>query len=256
WDPHPGRLFSTWLDPNLLGGFFVLAIAVLVGAPRTARPVRKFFLLVAGALLVLAVVLTKSRTSLLALAAVGGTSLLILRSWRRWFPLATAAALGLLLVPSFAVRLRGFSAADPTASLRLQSWGQALQQFSKFPLFGTGYNAYGFEQLAAGNIGNLALHSRAGADNSFLTLGATTGVWGSVILFLLLNALLWILLRRWRRDPPTRALLPVVLSAFVAFLVHAQFVHSLVYVHLLVPFILLLSGALRSDNSRQESLPT
>ncbi|MDP3685338.1 MAG: glycosyltransferase family 2 protein, partial [bacterium] len=53
-DPHPGRLFSTWLDPNLLGGVFVLAIAVLVGAPRSARPDRKFFLRVAGALLVLA----------------------------------------------------------------------------------------------------------------------------------------------------------------------------------------------------------
>lgn len=250
WDPHPGRLFSTWLDPNLLGGLFVMALAVLVSVPAIPRVAARLFLLVAGILLTVALVLTQSRTSLVALLAVLGLSFGLLRPWRRWFPLVTAAAAGLLLVPSFVARIQHLNVTDPTVALRVQSWSQALEHFSQAPLFGVGYNAYGFEQLMAGNIASLALHSRGGADNSFLTFGATTGLWGITFLLFLLNALVWVLLRKTKEQ--RGGVLPAMaLLAFSGMVVHAQFVHSLVYIHLLVPLTLLLSGSMHPPKDSQ-----
>lgn len=246
WDPHPGRLFSTWLDPNLLGGFFVLALSILLTFPLTRKRSARFALLCAGAVIVSALLLTKSRASLGALFVVGGLSVLFLRSWRRVFPLAAGAVAGLVFVPSFLTRLQSLSATDPTVSLRIQSWQQALEYVMHFPLFGIGYNAYGIEQLTAGNIGTLALHSRAGAESSLLTLLATTGTWGGALLFLILNVLVWRLLRdaRDRRQASFAVIALVVLAGGIA---HAQFVHSLLYIHILVPLVLILAIAVRSS---------
>lgn len=246
FDPHPSRLFSTWLDPNLLGGLFVLVLAVLLGWAGAAHGSGWWFrpgMLLAGVLALAALFLTKSRTSLLALAVVALAALLLQRPWRRMVAVASAGLIGLALLPGLAARLGAISFEDPTTALRFSSWRQALEQWTNFPVFGLGYNAYGAEQLAVGNIRNPAIHSRAGADNSFLTLAATTGVWGIAFSLVAIGAAVWGLLRMGRRS-----LLgyPAVL-ALVGLTAHAQFVHSLTYVHLAVPLALLIAGAVREQ---------
>lgn len=37
WDPHQFRLFSTWLDPNFLGMFFVMALGLILGELSSIR---------------------------------------------------------------------------------------------------------------------------------------------------------------------------------------------------------------------------
>lgn len=246
FDPHPGRLFSTWLDPNLLGGFLAVVLAVFLGLKKSTgdrhSALTRLAFVVFGVALLAALLLTKSRSSLMALAAAAAASLIVARPWRRLVAACSLGALGLVLVPGFGARLGALSAADPTAQLRVESWRQAIEHAQTFPLFGVGYNAYAFEQLAAGNIRTVRIHSRAGADNSLLTLLATTGFWGASILGTLVAASLWTLVRRARARS---ALATPALLALFALLAHAQFVHSLVYVHLAVPLALLLGVAFK-----------
>lgn len=253
WDPHPGRLFATWLDPNLLGGLFLLAGAVLLAARGAVRRGVRVGAAVSGVLLLLALVLTKSRTSLVALGVLALLSVPLLRPWRRLWTLGAVGALGLILVPSFLGRLLTLSSGDPTSALRLHSWGEAVEHWERSPLFGLGYNAYGFEQLASGNIQSLALHSRSGADNSFLTFLATTGAWGVSVMLAGVLVVVVALFHRARAAPnahlPAPWLSSAALLALVGLLAHAQFVHSLAYVHLLVPLALLLAAALKAPNS-------
>lgn len=269
WDPHVGRLFSTWLDPNLQGGLFVLAAAVLLSLPAPRSSLPKLTLIACGIVILLALVLTKSRTTMVALLAVIVAYVMVgMRragphaprsrggvGWRRLTTLATAGVLSLALVPTFASRFRSLNLADPTARLRIESWAQALQHAADAPLFGIGYNAYGFEQLAAGNIRDLAIHSRAGAENSLLTFLATTGVWGVAMLGVLLLVLFWSLLRGTSSTasglPPGAWMSRAAFLGLIGLLVHAQFVHSLAYIHLAVPLSLLVAAAFSSSRRLQ-----
>lgn len=251
FDPHQGRLFASWMDPNLLGGFFVVALAALLGIRGTTGLSRRWAVaaLCAGSVIVGALVLTKSRTSLLAAVAAAGLALLLARPWRRLLALGSLGLLGLALLPALAGRLTTFSTEDPTARLRLTSWTQAVEHLRRFPWFGTGYNAYGFEQLAAGNLHSLTIHSRAGADNSFLTFAATTGIWGSALLGVGLLAAFWSLARA-----PGRWGLPAAL-ALAGLVAHSQFVNSLLYVHLAVPTALLIAAAMSTKHRTPNTVP-
>lgn len=241
WDPHVGRAFATWLDPNLLGGLFVLALGALLAAPRVLPLSGRFLLLVSGGLLIVGLVFTQSRTSLVALLAVLALSVFLMRSWRRAVPLLGFGVLSLALVPSFLARVQSLSAMDPTAALRFHSWQQALETFNRAPVFGIGYNAYMFEQLSRGAIADFSLHSKSGAESSMLTLLATTGGWGGVLALILATVSVWILLRCLRGTEASAWLARAALLALAGLLVHAQFVHSLAYVHLAVPLALLVS---------------
>lgn len=252
FDPHQGRLFSTWLDPNLLGGFLAVALAVLLGITQVRgkryRAAEGVALFAAGGVTLAALVLTKSRTSLAALLVALLGSALIVRPWRRIVAVVSVGALGLVLVPGLGARFASLASLDPTAQLRVESWRQAAQHIANFPVFGVGYNAYAFEQLAAGNIGTLAIHSRAGADNSLLTFAATTGLWGVGMLGILIISVLWALALKVKTGLTVAA--PALL-ALLTLLAHAQFVHSLVYVHLAVPLALLLGAAFIPRSSRE-----
>lgn len=279
WDPHVGRLFSTWLDPNLFGGMLVLGVAALLTLPLPKRIVARLAALGGGSLIIAALVLTKSRTALLALGIVLAASVVVARPWRRLFVLTAGLALVLILTPSAVSRLttvtgldptsllRSFplrshrsyagqvAGQDPTAALRVRSWQQAIEQTQRAPVFGLGYNAYGLEQRAVGNIQATQLHSWAGADSSPLTFLATTGVWGTALLLTLLLGTLWALLRRGRsvssRSAATAWTARAAFLSLFGIFVHAQFVHSLVYIHLAAPLALLLGASLAGSRSSE-----
>jgi O-antigen ligase len=258
WDPHQGRLFSTWLDPNLFGGMLVLGVAVLQTLPLPKRIFARLAVLGGSVAILVALMLTKSRTSLMAFLVLLVTSVLIARPWRRLSLLIAGAALGLILTPSFLSRVTTINRLDPTTGLRVLSWQQAIAQSLRAPTFGLGYNTYGVEQLAVGNIQTAQLHSWAGADSSPLTILATTGMWGVTLFSVLLSAAAWALLRRCLgtphsallasrgtqnrfRTPPWAA--GAAFLGLVGLFVHAQFVQSLLAVQLAVPLALLLAAA-------------
>jgi len=88
WDDHYYRLISTIFDPGFTGLLFTLGYLFLQQAtPQVRKPLRRYLQLL-SLLMVLAVLLTYSRASYIAL----GVSLALL-AWRSWSSLQKKAAL-------------------------------------------------------------------------------------------------------------------------------------------------------------------
>ncbi|MEX2055242.1 MAG: O-antigen ligase family protein [Candidatus Andersenbacteria bacterium] len=250
WDPHEGRLVSTWLDPNFMGGLFVISLPWLVTFYWhyfTTTHSRVGVLTVAGVLCA-ALVATQSRSAVVALVVgVLVSSPLYLaygmrqRSIRR---LVATVSLVVILVVSMAIgarwlrdRLGGIIMYDPTVEVRLQALPLVWEVASAHSVTGVGYNAYQFAAREAGLIGSFTIHSRAGADNSLLTLWVATGIPG-VLLFV------WpwlVIVGQQLRRFITHDFLPALglITSLLVWLLHAQFVNSLLYAHLLLAVVIL-----------------
>jgi O-antigen ligase len=241
WDPHRGRLFSTWLDPNLLGGFFLLILPALFVWAKHSLLAR-----FAAPLVLLALLLTQSRSSFLALFL----SLLILSPFLllpkppKPLPLLSILSLVitclLLAFLFFPARLFGLLHLDATVQLRAESLRAAWPLAEEHALFGLGYNLYQFTPSAAGfaSSNSPLLHSRAGTDNSFLNLWLTTGLPGLLLFLSFWFTLLRRLLVTFSPFPLAAAL------GLLGFLLQANFVNSLFYSHLLLTALLLAALAL------------
>jgi putative inorganic carbon (HCO3(-)) transporter len=150
------RIYSTFDNPNLLGGFLlpVLPIAV-VALLRWREPLRRIYALLALLLGVAAMVLTYSRGAwmgmVLALAAIG--LFLVLRLsrswpplWRRLFPILLlaggTAALVVLVAAVEPLRVRVLSLVagreDSSNNFRLNVWSAALEMIQDRPVLGIG----------------------------------------------------------------------------------------------------------------------
>jgi len=247
WDPHQGRLVSTWLDPNFFGGFLIIVIpwlTVLAMRRRNSRILHtSYFILLSAALASL--LLTQSRSSFIAL----GSSLLIFSPfliyyWRK--NVVAIITISLLLAGFTGLaglllgdRALGLLTIDPTATLRLESLKNVWMLAQGNALIGVGYNAYQFAAQRAELISNFSIHSRAGADNSWLTLWVTTGIAG-VLLF----ALPWVyiaalFLRKVIKNRNIYAMAGVI--SLTALLIHSQFVNSFLYSHLMITMIIIIA---------------
>ncbi|PIT98423.1 MAG: hypothetical protein COT71_00840 [Candidatus Andersenbacteria bacterium CG10_big_fil_rev_8_21_14_0_10_54_11] len=308
WDPHQGRLVSTWLDPNYFGAACVMmacyaaawSLNTLSGKaqstklksqilpnsekrntpPRLVRAfgrvftvlfgfwtvwiprihsgklarVWSFFLIAASLAALLA---TQSRGSFIAAAAAAlifipaaAPSLQRLSASRRRAVsiLAIAAALTVAAaMPLLHQRLTGLLWPDATYNLRRDALSAVWPLAREHTLLGVGYNTYQFTARQVGLINDFTVHSRAGADNSYLTLWITTGLPG-LVLFLLPAAAVTrsLIVRAWRTADPYPA---AAAAAAAALAVHALFVNSLLYSHLLLILSLIIAAALSQRNN-------
>lgn len=198
YDPHKNRVFSTFLDPNLLGAFLNFGLVTLIYELLNKKftTVKNFlkenkldllWTIISSA----AVLLTFSRSaylmlvvSLLVILAVKNKKLLIFFS---------AAVVVLYLVfPAFNARIQGAINIDRSASERFSSWDKGLLIFQQNPILGVGFNNIrNYSQnldlikLFSADGGN----SAAGVDSSLIFILATTGLIGfiSFVLFLVRN---------------------------------------------------------------------
>jgi O-antigen ligase len=200
WDPHIGRLLSTWFDPNFLGGYFAFILA-LIGGDLWQQWKEKqwgkysWFLAAIVCVLLSALALTYSRSAYLAFLVAGGVFALIAE--RR---LLIVGALGIMLMLSVSDRAQErvsdawISAQalftqtektlDPTSRLRLQSWNIGWDLFAKNPVTGIGFNNHKTVQKSKWSSLSSS-HAGSGIDSSILTVMATTGTLG-------IMAYLWI----------------------------------------------------------------
>jgi hypothetical protein len=250
WDPHRYRLFSTWLDPNFLGEFFVMALSLLLAGKMITNARKNVSLFAFGVAIIIfgALALTQSRSSFLAFLAVCAGYFVLGKTRRLVLPLITVILAALMIFPVFAGRIFVSPLSDPTVQLRISSWLQAWEQFKRFPLFGTGYNSYGVEQLALGNVNNVGLHSLAGTDNFFLLMLATAGIWGFCIIIFALVRFFAKLIRPIRAGNEAEL---AVFLVFISLLVHGQFVQSVTYIHLLVPLVVLIASLPTKNNQKE-----
>ncbi|MBN1258742.1 O-antigen ligase family protein [Candidatus Peregrinibacteria bacterium] len=245
WDPHIGRLLSTWFDPNFAGGYlaFILGITIAMALYFRFHKNRRWFLAMSSISFVglIAAYLTYSRSSYLALLTVLG--ILALFKSRK------------LIVVTFVVVILGFSLSgrvqerfmdawgsarvlfgidvqqtiDPTTQLRLWSWDFAREIISDHPFAGIGFNRYKYEINTRGH-GLLTDHASGGSDSSLLTIWATTGVFGLLTYLAVGFVAAVCAFKRILKKTDFRSYLSSgLLAGFGGMMLHSVFVNSLLF---------------------------
>lgn len=221
WDPHYYRLVSSLLDPNFAG--LCILIALILGCTERNDIPEKVFLPL-QALNVVALVLTFSRSSLLALAGC----LIVYGVYRRdkriivlFFCLALVAVL-MQMLPYGTLRFFRIESSDA----RLNNAIQSVRLIGKSPVFGFGFDTLRYYTHSGHSV--IPQRSGAGIDNSFLFAAAAAGVPG-----LLLYGYLWFLLFRekivrFREQKGTYKEFGYFL-VFLAVVIHGMFNNSLFY---------------------------
>ncbi len=239
WDPHMGRMVATWLDPNFFGAFLALALPAILSWMRLPDILRLVFFVTSF----VAILLTKSRSTYIAgaiaLCVCGVVWLFSAKLSREWKKIVIPLLVTIFILCGFAGVLLQERATqifihDPTIVLRIEAYRAVWERLVEPNIiFGVGYNAYQIEAQKAGLISNFLIHSRSGSDSSILTLLVTTGIVGTALFLIpMLSGLVW-----------HRSLLFTWATVFL--LVHSQFENSLLYPHLLIPYILIAILALR-----------
>ena len=137
-------------DPNDLAQTLVAALPLVFLAWQRHRPFGNFlFVLLPASAMLWAVVLTRSRGGLVALAALVWFTF-ALRAGPRWArALRWAGFVGLFLVLILFFRLGG---ADDSAMGRLEAWSEGLQMLKYSPVWGVGFGSFAdVHQIVAHN---------------------------------------------------------------------------------------------------------
>ncbi len=246
WDPHVGRLLSTWFDPNFLAGWLALLITVALAIALALPWSRARWWWAAIATMTLAVVLTFSRSGYLALIA--GTGFVTLMRSRAIFFLGLLAAIAMIFfVPRVQERVVGIRTVDETAQLRIVSWQNAFEVINDHLWFGVGYNLYRYVQVEYGFLDDTKIHSASGSDSSLLSIWVTTGFLGLVAYVWLLLAMFREAWRTWRDralSSEWRGFGLGVFAGLLALVLHAQFVNGLLYPHIMQTVWIFLAMAI------------
>ncbi|NPV66901.1 MAG: hypothetical protein HPY64_07130 [Anaerolineae bacterium] len=202
------RAIGVWIDPNSYGG--VLAVLGALIAPQlfSNRLLGWPRWLVGGALglVGLALLLTYSRGSMLALGAALG--FVAVMRYRRllWIMLAAAAVILMLPVTQgYVARLiEGLQFADQASQMRIGEINDALRLIGRYPLTGVGFSGTPTRDLYLG------------VANLYLTLAGNTGLPGLGAYLLMIGGLLVYGLRAWSRPGRTLRLEGFWLGAYAA----------------------------------------
>ena len=216
FDPHSGRLFALWFDPNIAAILLTLTAIVtwsLASADRGWRRPWPYL----GLLQLGAIFLTDSRSGWLSLAVA--LAYLAYRLNRRWLLLLLA---GVIMVPILSVgaanRLAGVLRLDDTTVARLVSWQTGWSVVQQSPIIGVGYNYFKPAAVAGGDLrlyyGQINLAAN-GSDSSLLTIWATTGLIGLLVFVWAVIGAGW-----RRRDATSQAVL-------IGILINSLFINSL-----------------------------
>lgn len=226
WDPHWYRLVGTWLDPNFMGMLLAASVVYTLEPFILKQEKNRLWL---PALLFLGLIFTFSRSSYLAFFCM--CCVLLVRFRRREVlgitVLATILLVASLVPRMFFDRLQGIDRSE-SALARIVSWRHALVIASKHPQ-GVGYNLYRQAQLRYHVSVQENAHGATGSDSSLLTILVTTGVLGlAVWIYFLAKLAGWASIQGdvgW-----------VLFAALSGWIVHAQFVNSLLFVPLMFLF--------------------
>lgn len=243
WDPHQYRVLSTFFDPNFVGVFFVIGLNVILAVIFAYRDKTNTIvsqiqakdivpLVLFGVAILLALVLTLSRSSYLALAVSIGL-FGMLKSRKLVLGFLLVALLSVAAVPRIQDRFLAVFDTQDSASLRVVSWSNALTIIRDNPVLGVGYNSYRYAQDRYGFFteGDSGGHAGSGADSSLLLILATTGVVGLTSFLAVWGSLSYVAWKN-RHLPISMAFL----ISSVALLFHSQFVNSLLFPQILEIF--------------------
>jgi O-antigen ligase len=245
WDPHIGRLTSTWLDPNFIAGGFAFLLALLGGKILHTREfLKQSWLVFLAGIMLAALLLTYSRSGLVALG-FSGLVLGLVGNRKLLIALIIVGIIGMGVSQRLSERIGELAQSvtsltgesqqvlDPTAQLRVSSWQEGLRIWKANPLLGVGYGTYKFHQTFASETS----HAASGSDASLLNVAATTGILGFTAFLIFLGNLL---LLAWQKRKTALGI--GFLSAVCGLLIHSIFVNSLFFPAILL--YLMISGGL------------
>lgn len=235
WDAQAHRLVSTLLDPNFAGMLILMALLLQLARIAAGLTVASWQPMV----LFVALLLTVSRSSVLALVAGGavviavrGVSLRILRAG------AIAAALTIVALPGLLAFANAYNklTIDDSALGRVVMWLRGLEVVQRHPVMGIGFNTFGFVQERFG-------WERMGAntysiEGGLLFVAVMTGVVGLAFYIWMLRSALQRCRAVWRApgiDAEYWSLAVGTAAITVALLVHACFTNSLFLPYLMEP---------------------
>ena len=238
WDPHKNRMVSTFFDPNFLGVYFVVCLAMVLHTTILSQKLRVATLVI----FLSGIFLTFSRSAWLATAI-----LILFAGLRRKALLIVSTAIILLAVfavPRVQTRISGITDPQDSAQFRLVSWKNTWEITKDNWITGVGYNTFRFTQRDYGFLDdvNLASRSGAGSDASLLLVLATTGVFGFFCFtgFFTLNLLKAI----EQHDLVTTGLI-------TALLVNSLFINSLFYPQIVVVILLATQVGVSPESSQK-----
>lgn len=242
WDPHIQRIASTFLDPNFTGGVLSILLAISLSLFLFSKENKYLFAL---AIFLIALILTFSRSSYLALLTVILT-IGFLKSKKALIAIFIFLMAVFLVFGQVRSRVASAFTLDETSQARLQSWSQAITVFADNPIFGVGFNTYRFAQARYGFFTAdepLGGHSGAGTDSSMLLVAATTGIFGLIFyLYMILS-----IIKIFARSAKSNYLHLGSLAAFLGLLIHSQFVNSLFFPQLMLLVWMLVGLNLAND---------
>ena len=249
WDVQGRRLVSTFLDPNYAGAFIAIGLVVCLARLASGARTPAWKLLV----LAVALVLTASRSSILALFVAGFVMLMITGLSKR---LLRAVGLAVLLVLLALPKLIEFAASfhklsiDPSAMDRLTSWLHGWIVLRDHWVIGIGFNTWGYVSERYGWIRSFS--ATYGIDGGLLFVLVMTGVIGLALYVGMLWSVFRTSLRIWRDSRMSAEHRGLALGAAVSLpliVVHSLFSNSLLLPFLMEPLWILwaLPSVLASD---------
>lgn len=258
WDEHMARLFSTFLDPNFAGAFFVLYLIFSLsisyylnkGNSKWAKVLWLFPLASLASIF-----LTYSRSGLIMLFVSIATFLLLIKRLR-WILIFTLVISIFILIASrnFATENINLFRTSST-NARVDSVRVATEIIKNNFIFGIGFNTYRYAQVKYGfrNPVNAAVsHADAGTDNSFLFIFATTGIVGLLLyLFLLFNLLQksYLCFVSSKTTSIWKYLSIATFASIVGIIADSLFINSLFYSFIMI-WMWILLGLITSGSSR------
>lgn len=238
WDEHLYRMFSTILDPNFAGAFFVLYFMLTLGLlARPPRPAKRDWRCGQGGLgglSLIAVFLTHSRSAMLMLLFSVFTFLTLTKKLWILIPFIILFLVSAFLLQNSKIEnLNLFRTASSEA--RIGSSITALKIIKENPVLGVGFNAYRYAQIRYGFKdvqSSLKSHADAGTDNSFLFVLATTGIIGFFAYIYLWFKALSINFKSYKEEKSfsfNKMISIIIISSLVGLFIDSLFINSLFY---------------------------
>lgn len=254
WDPHQKRIVSTILDPNFAGLIFVFifstAVSLFLFEKKSnyfiSEPKTKLIYLGLSLLSIIAVLLTYSRSSYLALL-VAGLIIGTFKSVKILIAVSIFLLVSFIVLPPVKSRIIGAFSLDKTSQARIESWNNAIEIFKHQPIFGVGFNNYRYAQAKYRLFAypeQIELHSASGVDSSLLLVAATTGIIGLLLFLALIAVVISSAISNIYLQPASL----ISLTVFLSLLVHSQFVNSFFFPQISLIFWFIFGLSQINDN--------
>ncbi|RJQ25095.1 O-antigen ligase family protein [Candidatus Parcubacteria bacterium] len=231
FDPHQGRLASTFLDPNFTGAYLVLTLVLILYRLSLRIYEKKLWLL--SALLIVSIILTYSRSAYLMLTVtvivIGTLNWKNINNRARLagiFVSLTVMVVSAIFFPRALDRIVSGLSLDKTSMERVESWQAGWKIVQEKPILGVGFNNVRLVKQQLNLFKTYTPdggHAGAGIDSSLLTVWATTGSLGLIVY---LSFGLGIARGLFKKGGLFSVM---ILGALAGLVVESQFINSLFY---------------------------